>query len=679
MFYKLALKNARKSMKDYTIFFLTVAFGVCLFYMFNSLDAQTAMMQLNKSKYSMMQQLTKIISYISVFVAVILGFLIIYANRFLIKRRKKELGLYMTLGMERGKISRLLNLEMFLIALLALAAGLVAGVFLSQGLSVLTAKMFQTNLTSFRFVFSAGACRKTLLYFGIMFLIVLIFNAASVSRLKLIDLLTAGKKNETLKIRKLWISVVGFIAAVVCLVTAYVLIIQNGMMSLDWKFKSSIILGIAGTFLFFFSLSGFLLRSVQSNKRVYYKGLNMFILRQFNSKINTTFVSISIICLMLLITISTLSSGIGTASAIAQNINGLTPYDVSLSRYAKDTGSLQNTDMAEKLKSDGVNLSKYASDYVETNYYTLGVKFANLPFTEKEIADINQNDKMLIKDFKNSHINAITLSNCNHLAKMQGKKELVLKGNQFAIVGTIAKMEAPMNRFLQNGLTLSINWKKFQPVEKQVISMGLVVGDSSTDYAVLPDDAVKGCPVVTQVLCMNYKHGVTDSTFIKLLDSIYSKDAKGKTTPAYDSQVTKQQIIDESAGISITSSYVAIYVSLVFLIAGAAILALQQLSESSDNAERYSLLRKLGTDEKMLSHALFTQIGLYFLLPLLLAIVHSIVGISVVNHAIAYVGHYDITQSSVLTVLIFAVVYGGYFLATYFGSKGILRQKAENT
>ncbi len=678
MFYKLALKNARKSMKDYTIFFLTVAFGVCLFYMFNSLDAQTAMMQLNQSKYSMIQQLIQIISGISIFVAVILGFLIIYANRFLIKRRKKEIGLYMTLGMGRGKISRLLSLEMFLIALLALAVGLVAGVFLSQGLSVLTAKMFQTNLTSFRLIFSAGACRKTLLYFGIMFLIVLIFNAASVSRLELIDLLTAGKKNETLKIRKLWISVVGFIAAAVCLVTAYVLIIQNGMMSLDWKFKSSIVLGIVGTFLFFFSLSGFLLRSVQSNKRVYYKGLNMFILRQFNSKINTTFVSVSIICLMLLITICTLSSGIGVASSIAQITNGLTPYDVSLSRYVQDTGSLQNTDMAEKLKSDGVDLNKYASDYVETNYYELSIKLGDLPFTEKDIAEITQSRKALIDQFKSSHLNAITLSSYNHLAKMQGKKELVLKGNQFAIVGTADKMKAPMNRFLQNGLTLSVNGKKFQPAEKQVISMGLVVGDNSMD-AVLPDDAGKGCPVKTQVLCMNYKHGVTDSTFIKLLDSIYSKDAKGKTTPAYSSQITKQQIIDESAGISVTSSYVAIYISLVFLIAGAAILALQQLSESSDNAERYSLLRKLGTDEKMLNHALFTQIGLYFLLPLLLAIVHSVVGISVVNHAIFYNGHYDITQSSFLTVLIFAVVYGGYFLATYFGSKGILRQKAENT
>lgn len=320
MFYRLAFKNVTKSVRDYAVYFLTLMFGVCLFYLFNSIDAQTAMLEISKSQKSILKMLTQAIGYVSVFISVILGFLVVYANGFLMKRRKKELGVYLTLGMPKSRISAVMVLETFLIGLLSLAVGLVAGVFLSQGMSVVTAKLFEANLSQFIFTFSRRAFWKTLVYFGVIFAVVIIFNVVSVSHLKLVDLLGAGRKNQKLPVRHLWISVAVFAVSVACLTTAYILIERNGMLQINGEFLASLILGCAGTLLFFFSLSGFLLRVVQANRGLYLKNLNMFVLRQFNSKINTTFLSVSVICIMLLISIGTLSTGMGMSNVLSKSL-----------------------------------------------------------------------------------------------------------------------------------------------------------------------------------------------------------------------------------------------------------------------------------------------------------------------------------------------------------------------
>lgn len=284
MYFKLAIKNVRKSVKDFTIYFLTLAFGVCLFYVFNSIESQQSMLDISESQHELLEIMTQTLGYVSVFITFVLGFLIIYANNFLIRRRKKELGLYMTLGMDRSKISRILIAETFLIGVVALAVGLLVGVFAAQGLSVVTARMFNVSIKRFEFVFSPDALWKSVLYFGIIFLVVMIFNTITVSRYQLIDLLYGGRRNETPRIKKLWVSMALFLLSAACLAAAYVWIMTVGFVGLNGYI---ILLGCMGTLLFFVSLSGFLLRLVKTCKGIYYKGLNMFVLRQINSKITT--------------------------------------------------------------------------------------------------------------------------------------------------------------------------------------------------------------------------------------------------------------------------------------------------------------------------------------------------------------------------------------------------------
>ena len=313
MFSKLALENVTRSLRDYSVYFLTLTFGVCIFYVFNSMDAQYVMESL-KGGNNIARAIIQLIDVISVFVSVVLAFLILYANSFMVRRRKKELGTYLLLGMGTGAISGLLFLETLLIGLLSLGVGLALGVFLSQFISVFTASLFAISIPEFHFVFSPRALGKTVLYFGVIFLVVMCFNSLSVSRCKLLDLLQAGKRNQELKVKNLGVSAVLFVVGAVLLGIAYAMLLCRGILRVDTLFFVMLALGTAGTLLFFLSLSGFLLRVCQANKKLYYKGLNMFILRQFNSRINSTYVSMTVICLMLLLAIGITACSIGLSA-----------------------------------------------------------------------------------------------------------------------------------------------------------------------------------------------------------------------------------------------------------------------------------------------------------------------------------------------------------------------------
>ena len=201
MLFNLSLKNIRKSFKDYAIYFFTLILGVAIFYIFNSLESQTVMLKLNSSTKDIIKLMNNVLSGVSVFVSFILGFLIVYANQFLMKRRKKEFGIYMILGMSKKQISKILLVETITIGLISLVIGLVLGVALSQVMSIVVANMFEADMTKFTFVFSLSAWIKTMIYFGIMYLLVMVFNTIQVNRQQLIKLLTANRQNEEVKLK----------------------------------------------------------------------------------------------------------------------------------------------------------------------------------------------------------------------------------------------------------------------------------------------------------------------------------------------------------------------------------------------------------------------------------------------------------------------------------------------
>lgn len=672
MFFKLSLKNIKKSFKDYSIYFLTLIFGVAIFYIFNSIDSQTAMLNISETKMSMIQVIVQVMGYLSIFISFILGFLIVYANNFLIKRRKKEFGIYMTLGMGKGKISKLLLVETIVVGILSLAIGLLVGVFASQFMSVFVAKLFEINMTSFVFVFSGAALLKTVIYFGVIYLFVMIFNTFAISKCKLIDLLNASKKTEKIKVKNPILSILLFILSIASLGSAYWMVIfkQDVFLPIIWL---PIILGTVGTFLFFASLSGLILRLVQSNKKLYYKNLNTFVLRQINSKINTTIVSMSIICLMLFLTICILSSAWTLNDTTNRQMRQLTPVDVSIEKYnnmddVEDVHGIKDKNIVEVLKQYNYDMTKYEEileiPTYESDEVTQEVFFGPL------LDEITQKYKY-VKWNLNEQI--MTVSDYNKIAKMYGIQTIDLKENQYTVVCNNDTLKQYRDRILEMGSNLNINGVTYSPSTDKTIDGFIRIAPSpmNAGIIILPDSAKEDLQINTYVFNAKYNDSITE-------DQKY--DLENELSLIYDdlrSQIyslTKQEIYDSNIALTAMITFIGLYLGIIFLITSAAILALKELSESSDNKERYSILRKIGADEKMINHSLFAQIGIFFMFPLLLSIIHSIVGLSFANSILSMFGKSDIFPSIVITALFIIVIYGGYFIATYFGSKAIIKE-----
>lgn len=653
MYSKIALSNVKKSIRDYTIYFLTLTFGICLFYMFNSVQAQQAVLKLNASQKSMMHLMSVIINGISVFVAIILGFLIVYANQFLMKRRHKEMGIYLLLGMEKRQVSKILLIETLLIGVLALIAGLVSGVFLSQGLAMLTAKMFAVQMKEFRFVFSQTAFIQTILYFAIIFIIVMIFNGITISKYKLINLLNSAKKNQKARLKNPILSVILFLISIGILGVAYHLIQKNQMLAVDNDFKISVILGVAGTFLFFFSLSGFLLELAKRSKKFYYNGLNMFVLRQINSKITTTFVSMSMLCLMLFLAISAFATGSGLASSVKTDLEDMTKFDytfygVSEKGYQEE----QQQKFMKRLDALGLTIEKDAKEILPITIYQNGTfrkcryKMEPLLKGREKYSDYT---KDYVKKLYEIPLTFAKLSEYNKIRKAIGEKELTLKSDEYI---------------------LNCDYGNLIPIMEKAAKtdMGTVI---------LNDEIIQSLKIdySTLYLNINWKGNAQKASkhYNEHLKQMIA-NSKMKNSP-YSATVSKEEVYEQSTGLSTIMTYIAIYIGLVFLITCAAVLALQQLSENADNIEKYQLLSKIGTSQKMINHAIKAQIILYFCLPLSLALIHSYVGIKTAKILISTLGQINITKAAAQSLIIVIVIYIGYMIATYLGSKSMLKEK----
>ena len=659
MYFKLAFKNIKKSYKNYVIYFLTLIFGICIFYTFNSIESQSVMMELNEQKQSAFMMAEQLIGYFSVFIAFVLGFLIVYANNYLIKRRKKEFGIYMTLGMENGSLSKMIFLETLFIGAISLGIGVVLGIMLSQALSVLTAYMFQVDLTKFQFVFSPLGFKRTVLCFSIIYLVVLIFNFISVRKIKLIDLLTASKRNEKPTIKNLWVSVILFLVSVGILGTAYYKVIHDGIAFASFNALGlPILLGCIGTFIFFYSLTGFFLKVIQGNKKFYLRDLNMFVMKQISSKINTTFVSLSFICLMLFLAICTFSGGLGINRAINADLKDLTKFDVTF--WSNSGENIENL-----LKEKNIDISNIAKEDSNMVMYDSKIKYSS--FLSKEGMTAMKNYFPVAND---NDILVIGENGYNNTLKLLGKEPVNLKENQYLAVGNIDEMKKWVNESLENGKKINISGKTLEPANKKYENINLYNFTMKGDILifVVKDSLLEGLKPVSSRFNMMLKD---NSNTKEELEAIRDQLVESQVY-----SITKKEIYDNAAGLGATMAYLGIYLGLIFIITSAVVLAIQQLTESTDNVERYRLLKEIGVDQKMINKAIFTQVGVYFMLPLSLAIVHSIVGLKISSTIVGVFGNASIMPNIIITAIIFVIIYGGYFLATYLGAKKNINERS---
>lgn len=684
MLFKISLKNIRKSLKDYTVYFFTLILGVAIFYVFNAIDSQSVMLDVRENMMDIIKLMNDMLSGVSVFVSCILGFLIIYASRFLIKRRNKEFGIYLTLGMSKRKISVILFFETLLIGIVSLVAGLVIGTILSQFMSVIVANMFDADMTKFKFIFSMKACVKTLIYFAIMYVLVMIFNTFSISRCKLIDLLNAGKKTEKVTMKNPVVCTIVFVIGVGILSYAYWMV-TRGVRTLNTfdKIGIPIALGCVATFLIFWSVSGFMIRIFTSIKSVYYKGVNSFVLRQFCSKINTTVFSTTVICIMLFITISVLSAALSMKDSLSKDLDSMCPVDVQLAKYSYDAMSeayATSQDMNEKdremledsklsiietLNNSGFDAQKYFKDVAEYNIYNTGLT------VKDTLGDINTDDYQFMAD---TIMPVMTIGDYNSVARLYGNSTYELNDDEYIIVADYKNMVMIRNQALKKGIILSVNGKEYKPRYSECMDGFVQIGVQNMNDGILvvPDNAVKPQQVRNMGLSADYRADTKEERYSieTQLDNLMKNISFQTSFISWNSRI---DLAESSVGLGALVTFIALYLGIIFLISSAAILALRELSDSADNKERYGMLRKLGVDERMIDMALFKQIGIFFAFPLILALIHSVFGIKFINIILATMGMSSMAASIGLTLALVAVIYGGYFLITYLCSRSIIR------
>ncbi len=689
MLCKLSLKNIKKSMKDYTIYFFTLILGVAIFYVFNALDSQTVMMNVSQSTEELIDLMMTMLSGVSVFVSFILGFLIIYASRFLIKRRNKEFGIYLTLGMSKRKISLILFFETLFIGIISLLVGLGLGVLLSQVMSLVVANMFEANLTKFAFVFSSSSCIKTIIYFGIMYLLVMIFNTVSVSKCKLIDLLNGAKTSEKIKLKNPYVCIIIFIISCIVLGKAYHMVTVEFLTLQDvTDIMKPIIMGAVSTFFIFWSLSGLILRIAMSIKKFYYRGLNSFTLRQFSSKINTTVFSTTIICLMLFITICLLSACLTMKNSMNANIKELAPVDVMFTtnmnmdkyydkyrRYGYNDTQIKNSHYTSKEMFElfDFDIISYLKDYIEVNTYATPDLTLNHTLGSR-LDSIRTQLPFLAYDTMES---IIKISDYNRVARFYGIEEYSLNNDEYMIVADFKSMVNVRNIALENGEVINLFGHTLKPKYK-VCQDGFLEMSSqhiNTGIILVPDNVVDEEYLVQNHLIGNYK--TSDKEKIIEIENNINELGKNPKANEYllPSGSTKLDIKEATTGLSAMVTFIGLYLGVIFLISSAAILGLKELSESSDNKERFKMLRKIGTDEKMIHKALFRQIAIFFMLPLILALIHSIFGIMFAVKILEIFGNEQLLPSIITTAIFIVIIYGGYFLITYYCSKNIIREK----
>lgn len=675
MYFKIALNNVRKSFKDYSIYFLTLTLGVCIFYAFNSIGDQKAFLELGKRQAEYINILQRLISGISVFISCVLGGLILYANNFLVKKRKKELGIYMTLGMGKNKISKILTYETALVGIISLVVGLGVGIIVSQGISAFASKLFEVSLSNYKFLLSTDAILKTVLYFGIIFILVMIFNTFVISKYKLIDMLTAAKKNEDIKIKNPILTAIIFFISLGLLGVAYKLVIKVGLDPTNSMFLGSIVLGVLGTLLLFFSLAGFVLYVLQKNKNVYLKGLNIFVLRQMNSKINTNFLSMTVICLMLFLTISTLATGLSFKNALEKGLENTTPFDASATYYIDEDSKIKTAE--ESIRELGFKFNP-EDKIVSYNEYKL--EKTNLESLLNKNAE-GKNIKDIVEAMTYKGTNAISISSYNDIRALSGEKPVSLANNEVLISSNLGEVENTLKNILKNNEKIEIDGKEYKVANNALIGEEKVIKEAfeSTGMTnnfftlIVPDNIVSNLKPIANKINLNFPKNSNEEERVQKLFNEYRDGVVDSSKYGFVNGYTKARIYEDNNGMTNIVLFIGIYLGVIFLISSTAVLALQQLSEASDSIDRYKSLRRIGVSQKMINKSIFTQVSIYFGLPLVVALVHSVVAIKVVNGFLTMFNRPDIGGSSLVTALIMVIVYGGYFYATYTGYKSTVK------
>lgn len=719
MLCKLAWGNVRRAGKDYLVYLLTLTLAVTVFYAFNTISVQA---DLVLEEEGMPELLGTVMSGLTMFLAVVMGFLMVYANNFIMKRRKKEFGLYQVLGMSRGQVSRVMAMETAIVSGGALALGIVLGVGFSQVMTFFTASLFKTQIRDFHFFFSVPAFLITVGCLVAIFFVTLVFNLGVVRRAKVIDLMSAGRKNEAIKTRNPIVSAAIFILGTVLIGIAYFRLLRDGLpvdsapSEIDAAMNQFMLttgIVVAGTILFFFGLSGFLLKALQGARSLYWHGLNMFTVRQLSAKVNTVSFSMAIISMILFLAITSVTGGMSIASVMNTSVERSTIADYSrvvmylgenvvndptytgdapmrLATEPVDIMELSRSNVIDKGTSEerSFDLAGILGSHVQVETYDSRPIGTELPLVSlNDLAAAV--DMPMPKGTNSSNASMMGLmvmkeSDYNRYLDFRGKEHVDLGDDGYLITSDMGEsVNKIYNADMREGVEVELGGRTLRPVADHVDEAASSFFNSSmgsnSGTIVVPDELVdaSGLPLYASYFLGDYREGLTydetegyvrqDRSWDKILN------ADGSESAIWGMEATRAQSYESTNSMNGLISYLAIYIGFVLVVACAAILTIQQLSGVADSGKNCRILSELGTSNREIMRSVLVQQAIFFVFPLLMGVAHSFVALQVVIEIVALFGGMSIGGTVGVTCGIFLLCYGGYFAVTYVMSKGIVQ------
>ena len=737
MLCKLAWGNVRRAGRDYLVYLLTLTLGVTVFYAFNTISMQVDIAGIDEE--GLARVMGSMLGYLTYFLAGVMAFLMVYANNFIMKRRKKEFGLYQVLGMGRGRVATIMALETVIVSVVAFVAGIVLGVGLSQLMTFFTASLFKTQIANFHFFFSVHAFNLTLACMLVMFVLTLLLNLRAVRRTKLIELMGAERRNESIKTRNPWIAIAIFVVGVALVGVAYYRLLRDGfpLTATDSKLQEAMnqfgittAMVTVGTFALFWGLSGMLIKLLQSLRSVYWRGLNMFTVRQLSAKVNTVCFSMGVIAMILFLAITSVTCGMSIANVMNENLERYTPADMSQTYvyYTPDTFDyykeyVNPSDEADRMVPADSTVDLYSAwhgDRIDPDNVADGIKGKSADNNDEtgkkvNIADVAgehvQIDSYLSYPLGGSNpsvsagemcktmgeklpkalggSNADTMglfvtpaSQYNKLRQMMDEEPVSIGRDQYLLTCDMGgELGDLYTKYMAGGHTLTLGGHELKPAtdksDKDTAAIANSAMGSNPGTVVVADELLFQLnlqPYASNLL-VNYKQGMDvtkadESIKYTLLDDLL---VDGKKPGSWGVFITRSEMYTQAAQMNGMISYLAIYIGFVLVVACAAILSIQQLSNVADGSRSYRVLAQIGCDDRQIRHSVMAQQAVFFLFPLTVGLAHSFVALKVIIELVSVFGNMSIAGTVGLTCAIFLAAYGGYFLVTYLMSTGMVR------
>lgn len=685
---RLAWKNTLKSIRDFSIYFVTILAAVSILYSFNSLESQAAILNLSENNLDIVKRVAEVVHGITVFLVFILGFSVAYANQFLMRRRKREFATYLLLGMKASRVARIVTFETLIAGIVALLAGLGLGILISQVMTIAVAQAFSITKSQFIFVFAPDAAIFTTIAFCSIFVVSIIFNILIVSKQKLISLISAHKRSEKAFLKHPWVHALLFAISLVIIGYSYYLLDKSKFIEQALFIQATVLVAV-GTALFFFSASGFIQKTAQMIPSVYYHQLTLFSMRQFGSRINTSWISLTVVCAIMFLAIC----GVSTGSAMVSGLNAQTERiqagpDLSVNMFFGREGTMpSNPDLVHELKARFPALARHTGESVQCIRYDFG----GAKYTFADIARfVPDNLKSQMVDpyasiFSSSPLQVVKLSDYNANRQVHGFEPITLDSGEVACDMPVPLFQNIWHALCNQGHAVELFGKSVYPKEIKDIDK-LRQGYASTNALIIPDSAFPdGAQVRTADAYFRYTgdpevaEKVVRESFIDALkhEGAITKHFGGSpAAPSFMNCETKISRISDGRSIGFLVSFAVLYVGSVLLLAAMSVLAIQQISESVDNIDAYRILWKLGVSRGSMSMAILAQVLVYFLFPLVVATPHVFVAMSGMNRVIEATGSFKIGEQALVTSGFVMLVFGVYFLVTYLYAQAVILRGA---